>query len=81
MRELIIGIVLIVEGLGASVDCRGFGWEERCPPPNYVDAKNVKLDYGQALVDGGKLIFKKVRKTSSFKTYFFLKCSNLWAKT
>ena len=48
---------MIVEGLVGRRDV----------PPNYVDAKNVRLDYGQALVDGGKLIFKKVRKMSSFK--------------
>lgn len=61
MRELIIGIVLIVEGLVGR----------RNVPPNHVDAKNVRLDYGKSLMDGGKLIFKKIHKMSSFKSYFF----------
>ena len=51
-------------------------------PPNIVDAKDVRLDYGQALLDGGKLIFKNVHKMSSFKysKVIFLTCSNLCAK-
>ena len=46
-EEFITGIVLIVEGSGASADCRGFGWEERCPP-NFVASKDARLDNGQA---------------------------------
>ena len=54
---------MIVEGLVGRRDV----------PPNYVDAKNVRLDYGQALVDGGKLIFKKGTQNVFFqvlKGYF-----------
>ena len=80
MREFIAGILLIVEGSGPQLIAEGLVGR-RDVPPNYIDAKNVRLDYGQARMGGRKLIFKKVRKTSSFKAYFFLNCSNLWAKT
>ena len=42
MREWITGIVLIVEGSGASAERWGFGWEERCLP-NIFDVKVLKF--------------------------------------
>ena len=69
-------------GLGASADCWGLVGR-RDVPPSSVDAKDVRLDYGQALLDGGKLILRKGTQNVFFqvlKSYFFLNYSNLCAK-